>query len=221
MENGRASSGMAGSLESSVEYKLLTAFAQKRGVQNALNPAPGRKERRRKRIKRLPKVLRMCVGGRRKKRAETVNVSDVADRLSSIVDTVDLTPGDIEADGPDDITQRIVELLRESGDQLDKKLKQDKVLAQQFSSRLTYAWFEKIATCFLQEVAPPDAQCSEQARIALACEVTRKLTAVDCHPMNMVMGFGAKYLREHYSIWVQQHGGWEKALADKAEDEIE
>ena len=38
--------------------------------------------------------------------------------------------------------------------------------------------------------------------------VIAKLTTIDNHPMNRVLGFGTKYLKENFSPWIQQHGGW-------------
>ncbi|XP_064174697.1 apoptosis facilitator Bcl-2-like protein 14 [Anguilla rostrata] len=235
MENGDVSRGMAGSGESSVEFRLLMAYAQRRRPRSAQQPQPQpggepprSPNRKRKRSSKLRKLLLMCVGpqGDREEepKGETVDVTSLADRLSSIVDSVDMNVDDIEADGQDDVIQQIVDLLRESGDQFTEKIKEDKVLARHFGGGdFTYAAFARIASRFLQEVAPSSSSSPSGAvsRIALACEVTRKLTAVDGHPMNMVMGFGAKYLRENFSTWVQQHGGWENAFADVEEDEVE
>ncbi|KAJ8374029.1 hypothetical protein SKAU_G00046090 [Synaphobranchus kaupii] len=230
---------MAGSGESSVEFRLLMAYAQRRRPPNTQSQpggnappqSPRARDRRKKKktSKKLRKMLLMCVHPQREKdeqpMGEIVDVTSVADRLSSIVDSVDIRLEDIETDSPNDVAQQIVELLRESGDQLDRKIKEDRVLAQHFRSGFTYALFERIATMFLQEVAPsdtiPDTQSPHQARIALTCEVTRKLDAVDRHPMNMVMGFGAKYLQENFSLWVLQRGGWENAFEDKEDNEVE
>lgn len=45
-------------------------------------------------------------------------------------------------------------------------------------------------------------------KVAYTMEVATRLTAVDNHPMNLVLGFGAKYLREHFRPWIQDQGGW-------------
>lgn len=48
----------------------------------------------------------------------------------------------------------------------------------------------------------------QYTKVAFTLEVATRLTAVDNHPMNLVLGFGSKYLKEHFSPWIQNHGGW-------------
>ncbi|XP_035283573.1 apoptosis facilitator Bcl-2-like protein 14 isoform X1 [Anguilla anguilla] len=148
----------------------------------------------------------------------------VTEKLTRIVDSVPLEFEDIETDGPDDVVQTIVELLRESGDRLNEEMKTNKSLAELFRKGFTYSLFERVTGLFLQKVDPSHSVPSsvpEQAQVALAFEVTSRLTAVDCHPMNVVMGFGAKYLQENYSSWVKQHGGWENAFDAEDDEEVQ
>ncbi|KAG9339085.1 hypothetical protein JZ751_024114 [Albula glossodonta] len=147
-------------------------------------------------------------------------LDNVADKLTNLADSVKLESGDIEPDGPDDVIQRVVELLRESGDRLNEEMKKDETLAKTLRSCFTYSMFESVTSLFLDRVDPssiPSTKTAEQAKIALTFEVTNRLTAVDCHPMNMLMGFGAKYLQDNFSTWVKQRGGWDKAFEDDEE----
>lgn len=82
-----------------------------------------------------------------------------------------------------------------------------------FQDGLSYSLFKTITDQFLRGV---DTRGESEVRArgfkaALAIDVTAKLNAIDNHPMNKVLGFGAKYLRENFSPWVQQHGGWVSA----------
>lgn len=80
---------------------------------------------------------------------------------------------------------------------------------------LSFAFFTKVAQTFLQRLSPEELSAvekREQAEIALICELTSRLNAIDCHPMNRVLGFGAKYLQDYFSPWVVQHGGYVSAL---------
>ncbi|KAK1785320.1 hypothetical protein P4O66_018243 [Electrophorus voltai] len=52
---------------------------------------------------------------------DTDHFEDVADKLTHIVDSVPVTPKEAVPD-TDDLTQRLVELLKESGDQLNQKV---------------------------------------------------------------------------------------------------
>uniref|UniRef100_W5NKE7 Apoptosis facilitator Bcl-2-like protein 14 n=1 Tax=Lepisosteus oculatus TaxID=7918 RepID=W5NKE7_LEPOC len=114
--------------------------------------------------------------------------------------------------------QRVVELLRESGDQLDEEIKKDKVLSKAFQNLFSYAFFASVADLFLMRTGAAADADQQRAKIALTAEMTSKLTAVDNHPMNRVLGFGAKYLQEHFTPWVQSQGGWERAF-DGTEDD--
>ncbi|NWQ93809.1 B2L14 protein, partial [Burhinus bistriatus] len=123
------------------------------------------------------------------------------------------------------IIQTIVSLLRQSGDQLEVKIKKDRVFCQHFKDMLSYNFFKRITDLFLEDVSAVSTsepggqvQCT---KVAFTMEVATRLTAVDNHPMNLVLGFGLKYLREHFKPWIQDQGGWEKALTSLDEEEVE
>ncbi|NXH12556.1 B2L14 protein, partial [Bucco capensis] len=127
--------------------------------------------------------------------------------------------------GKEKIIQTIVSLLRQSGDELEEKIKKDRVFYQHFKDMLSYNFFEMITDLFLEDVSadstsePGDqVQCM---KVALTMDVVTRLTAVDNHPMNLVLGFGLKYLREHFKPWIQHQGGWEKALTSLDQEEVE
>nr|XP_012289711.1 apoptosis facilitator Bcl-2-like protein 14 isoform X5 [Aotus nancymaae] len=108
------------------------------------------------------------------------------------------------------IIAKIVELLKYSGDELEIKLKKDKVLMGHFQDGLSYSVFKTITDRVLMGV---DTRGESEVKAhgfkaALAIDVMAKLTAIDNHPMNRVLGFGTKYLKENFSPWIQQHGGW-------------
>lgn len=82
-----------------------------------------------------------------------------------------------------------------------------------FQDGLSYSVFKTITDQFLRGI-DTRGESEVKARgfkAALAIDVAAKLNAIDNHPMNKVLGFGAKYLRENFSPWVQQHGGWVSA----------
>uniref|UniRef100_G1L595 BCL2 like 14 n=3 Tax=Ailuropoda melanoleuca TaxID=9646 RepID=G1L595_AILME len=123
-------------------------------------------------------------------------------------------------DGEDQIIARIVELLKYSGDQLERELKKDRALKNSLQDQLSYPVFKTITDHFLRGV---DTRGESEVRArgfkaALAIDVTAKLTAIDNHPMNRVLGFGTKYLKDNFSPWVQQQGGWEKVLGISHEE---
>ncbi|KAM9203260.1 apoptosis facilitator Bcl-2-like protein 14 [Mergus octosetaceus] len=132
-----------------------------------------------------------------------------------------------ESEGNDEekTIQEIVALLRKSGDQLEEKFKKDRTFYQQFRDMLSYTFFERVTDTFLEDVSADSTNETESqlqcAKVAFTLEIATRLTAVDNHPMNLVMGFGSKYLREHFSLWIRDRGGWEKAVTSLDQEEVE
>ncbi|KFQ31967.1 Apoptosis facilitator Bcl-2-like 14 [Mesitornis unicolor] len=123
------------------------------------------------------------------------------------------------------IIQTIVSLLRQAGDQLEEKIKKDRIFYQYFQNMLSYNSFKRITDLFLEDVSGDSTseprgqvQCM---KVAFTMEVATRLNTVDNHPMNLVLGFGSKYLREHFKPWIQDQGGWEKALTSLDQEEVE
>ncbi|KAL6459964.1 hypothetical protein MHYP_G00317230 [Metynnis hypsauchen] len=219
--------------EDSIEYKLLQGYTQKK---NPKTPVPSDKQKK-KRFK-FQKFLR-CIqpakeddgpiieNNGRRAASDTSGpeqeVDDIVNRLTEIADSVHLLDSEIETDSNDNI-ERIVEILREQGDKLNEEIEKNHVLMKMLQSMLTYKYFEKITRTYLRRLSPeelPPKRQPEKARIALVCEVTCRLKIMDCHPMNRVLGFGAKYLQKYYSQWVNAQGGYGKVFSADDNDEEE
>ncbi|KAI7802345.1 apoptosis facilitator Bcl-2-like protein 14 [Triplophysa rosa] len=149
---------------------------------------------------------------------------DVADKLSQLVESGSIVADGLEHDGQsdsEDVVDRLVELLKKSGDELNEKIKRNHVLLRYLQDSFTYSMFEKLTTTFIKSVVPEHQQIvRNREQIAWTFEVTSRLKALDLHPMNRVMGFGAKYIKDHFTPWVQGHGGWEKAFDDDDDEEV-
>ncbi|KAL8194460.1 UNVERIFIED_CONTAM: hypothetical protein K2H54_020193 [Gekko kuhli] len=133
--------------------------------------------------------------------------------------------GDDRKDNEEKIIDTIVALLRKSGDDLQEKMQKDNRFCLSFRDLMSYSFFSRIADQVLEEV-PVDPTGDSEARVqstkvAYVMEVTTRLTAVDNHPMNLVLGFGTKYLKENFRPWVCSQGGWEKALGLLDQEEVE
>ncbi|XP_050991477.1 apoptosis facilitator Bcl-2-like protein 14 isoform X2 [Labeo rohita] len=160
--------------------------------------------------------------------------SDVAEKLTQIVDNglLDeelLQPVDrrlnadegIEADSDKDVDQdvieKLVDLLKKSGDNLNEKILSNHELKGYLQRTFSYDVFKKLTKTFITSVVQGG---SKREEIALAFEVTSRLKALDLQPMNRAMGYGAQYLQEYFAPWVKQHGGWEKAFEDDDDEEV-
>ncbi|XP_009814351.2 apoptosis facilitator Bcl-2-like protein 14 [Gavia stellata] len=189
-------------------------------------------------------------GNSQQQTSETADVNHIADKLAKLVTSKSQeSPSDgsfkimhhaprqeqhdsyptVGSEGKEQdeekIIQTIVSLLRQSGDQLEEKIKKDRVFYQHFKDMLSYTFFKRITDLFLEDISADSksepggqVQCT---KVAFTMEVATRLTAVDNHPMNLVLGFGLKYLREHFKPWIQDQGGWEKALTSLDQEEVE
>uniref|UniRef100_A0A4W5NMR9 Apoptosis facilitator Bcl-2-like protein 14 n=1 Tax=Hucho hucho TaxID=62062 RepID=A0A4W5NMR9_9TELE len=150
-------------------------------------------------------------------------LEEVADRLTQIADGVSFSSGDLETDGEEDAIERLVGLLlRGAGDKINEEVLKDASLS---SELFGYSLYERTISTFLSRLgltSDPSTQGSPKAQIALTCEVTSRLSAVDSLPMSRVLGFGAKYLQDHFSSWAIQQGGYEEAFVnDDDEEEVD
>ncbi|XP_028813926.1 apoptosis facilitator Bcl-2-like protein 14 [Denticeps clupeoides] len=211
---------METSAEATVEFLLLEKYCMRRraaspppeiAVFQGLFPAP-----RGRRLALQSRTSEAAVQGKRPRDV----LEDVAEKITGIADSISISPkiasdGDDDSnDGDEDVIPRLVELLRQSGDQLDKEIKKNPDLARFLTNSFSYNLFATITNSFLQRVAPSRAPITQQAQIAMTFEVTRRLSALDLQPMNRVMGFGAQYLQQNFSSWVHQRGGWERAFQE-------
>ncbi|XP_041728246.1 uncharacterized protein LOC121559017 isoform X2 [Coregonus clupeaformis] len=230
----------------SEEYRLLMAYCGKRKRQRS-GPMPQRHGVIQKQgpggVKRKLKTVVVKKGATKTGDVSTPSIytvtalaggaggedntlNGVADRLTQIADSVQITTDDIEADGTEDqndVIRRLVELLKASGDKLNEEINRNPILQRHLQTSFTYSLFEKVTSTLLQMVtgvggddpvarvgypAPEKEERVQREQIALACEVTSRLSALDLHPMSRAMGFGTRYIQEHHTAWVKRHGGW-------------
>ncbi|KAK2894638.1 hypothetical protein Q8A67_011867 [Cirrhinus molitorella] len=154
---------------------------------------------------------------------------EVAEKLTQIVDNglLDKRRVDegIESDGDKDVDQdvieKLVDLLKKSGDDLNERILSNHELLGYLQRTFSYNFFKRLTDAFITSVVPEYLQSRrKREQIAMTFEVTSRLNALDLHPMNRSMGYGAQYLQEYFALWVNQHGGWEKAFDDHDDEEV-
>ncbi|XP_075715897.1 apoptosis facilitator Bcl-2-like protein 14 [Rhinoderma darwinii] len=120
-----------------------------------------------------------------------------------------------DGDVDDDLIEDIVQFLRTIGDEENKKcIQKQQTLLQRLQACWSYDFFQRLTDNYVSDLVPvsePE-DVQQSSRIALCVHATTKLTALDHHPMNRMCGFGARYLKENYSQWIKDHGGWEKVM---------
>ncbi|KAM7415220.1 hypothetical protein PAMA_019845 [Pampus argenteus] len=136
----------------------------------------------------------------------------VAVRLEQIAESAPILEANVG--DQDEIIQKLVDLVKTAGDDINKKIQQNVLLQQQLSA-LTYDMFERV-TSKVQRMVGPEAsdRRTQKQRIAWAFEVTSRLSAMDFVPRRRVLSFGDRYIQQHHDAWLQQHGGWEEVFDD-------
>lgn len=97
---------------------------------------------------------------------------------------------------------------------LSSQIQCNRELLGYLQQTFSYDLFKALTKAFITSSVPEFLQSRKKCeQIALAFEVTSRLKALDLHPMNRVMGYGAQYLQENFAPWVKQHGGWVRVYA--------
>lgn len=263
------------SMENTVEYRLLMAYAKRRRTTEE-SPTPDtpalvnggtdanessspqtpdktekgetKKDRKRKRFKRLRRIF-SCIPSRTSDEepyqmnlkpnddvrdlvlrgvTEEDELKEAASRLAKLADEIQFLPPEIETDSPEDdnVERMIGLLLRESGDRLNEKELKDAAFAKDLF--LNYSFFKLLITTLLERMGlkspnpdSPGPKAATETQIAVTCEVTTRLSAVDTLPRNRLLNHGARYLQHYYSPWAQQQGGYEGAFYSEDEDDSE
>lgn len=155
---------------------------------------------------------------------EDDELEDAASQLAQIADEIPFIPPELETDSADDDVERMIGLLlRESGDRLNERELRDVSLAKELF--WNYGFFKRIVSTLLSRMGlttsdpgSPGPHASPKAQIAVACEATSRLSAMDTLPTSRLLGYGARYLREYYSSWAQEQGGYEAAFESDDDD---
>ncbi|XP_022604701.1 uncharacterized protein LOC111224480 [Seriola dumerili] len=156
---------------------------------------------------------------------EEDKLEDVACQLMKLAREIPFTPPDLETDAPDDNVEKLIGLLlRESGDRLNEKELKNMAMATELF--WNYSFFRTLMSALLTRMGlrspnpdSPGPHASPKTQIAVTCEATSRLSAMDTLPANRLLGYGAKYVNEYYSSWVQEQGGYDAAFESDDDDD--
>ncbi|CAI9594795.1 unnamed protein product [Staurois parvus] len=126
-----------------------------------------------------------------------------------------------DGDDEDELIANIVQILRATGDRMNDQIKEERTLMERIRGLWSYNFYKKVTDCFLLEIVPTyDAEEEQQtSKIAMCLHATTALTTLENQPMNKILGFGTRYLKENYSPWIQSRGGWENVMGIQTEEE--
>lgn len=153
---------------------------------------------------------------------EDEKAREVASRLMELADEIQLIPPEIETDCGNEVEKIIGLLLRETGDKYDGKVLKDANIAAELF--WNYDFFSELINTFLIRVGlrspspnSPGPQASQKTQMAVMCEVTTRLSAVETLPTNRLLNHGARYMQDNFSSWVQDQGGYDAAFDETEE----
>ncbi|XP_077123279.1 apoptosis facilitator Bcl-2-like protein 14 [Ranitomeya variabilis] len=129
-----------------------------------------------------------------------------------------------DGDGEENLIEDIVAFLRAEGDKINAEIIQEQNLLQRLRNFWSYDFFQRLTETYVGQMVPASEaeDVPQSSKIALCVHATTKITAIGSHPMNKMFGFGARYLKENYSQWIKDHGGWERAMeTPEAQEEEE
>uniref|UniRef100_UPI00398F012D uncharacterized protein bcl2l12 n=1 Tax=Pristiophorus japonicus TaxID=55135 RepID=UPI00398F012D len=120
--------------------------------------------------------------------------------------------------------EKIVLMLQEQGDGINKKIKEDPLL-QRTMKRMSYRSFTKLVEVFtanVEEQHEGPTTSPELTKIALTMELTRRVAGISSHPVQQLMGYSMQYM-DMFVPWLQENGGWMMVLPldDVSEHQID
>ncbi|XP_048404280.1 apoptosis facilitator Bcl-2-like protein 14 [Stegostoma tigrinum] len=134
----------------------------------------------------------------------------------------------LEVDGAEDhqkAIDQIIALLTTEGDHINEEIKKDPQFSKLFGEKSSFSIFKTIMDSVLEATVPAETNSEMDSqtegnlkKIAFVVHATTRFAAAGHHPVARIMGFGAKYLQEHYTTWVMQKGGWEEIIKEKKTD---
>ncbi|CAL8328263.1 unnamed protein product [Boreogadus saida] len=137
---------------------------------------------------------------------ESKSVDELTTKLIEIAN-ISFIPPEIESDAEEGEIEKLAGLLlRQCGDTVEQDYDCAKMFTEMLSS---YSMFGHLMSTIFHKIGLPTNDPGDrgpkgsdeiQTNIAVTCEVATRLSAMDTHPMNRALGFGARYLKEHYPL---------------------
>ncbi|XP_076214428.1 protein BNIP5 [Aptenodytes patagonicus] len=109
-------------------------------------------------------------------------------------------PWPASADGVDEAIRRIVALLQNAGDELDRQVKEDARLWMFFRD-MSYSSFKNLADAYVHKemtASRPDVN-PQEIQFAFAVHLTAKVAGICNQAVNRIMGFGTRYLEDSFA----------------------
>ncbi|XP_052414119.1 uncharacterized protein LOC127959154 isoform X1 [Carassius gibelio] len=154
----------------------------------------------------------------------------MSEELEKIVHEVKDSPADDNANqitdqnggnvSQEEVTRKIIELIKQQGDIIDIKLKENSTVTT-YLNGITYRSFRQMADQYVQSEVPnkktqPPVVAPELVKFAFTLDFTARVANLHRQSTGQIMGFGNQYLQDHFTHMSESH----PHLSDiKAEDQ--
>ncbi|XP_064161163.1 uncharacterized protein LOC135237719 [Anguilla rostrata] len=110
-----------------------------------------------------------------------------------------------------EVIERIINLIKQQGDAIDKELKLNDGGVGSFFHTLSYGSFQQLADLYVESGAPalpPEgaATAPELVKFAFTLDFTAKVAGLSSQTLGRIMGFGNQYLQDRFTQMSVAHG---------------
>ncbi|XP_062397544.1 uncharacterized protein LOC134087804 [Sardina pilchardus] len=114
----------------------------------------------------------------------------------------DPRPAEEALDSTEDIIERMVNLLKEHGDEINEKIKRSSSVST-FFQKLNYNNFQQLADRYVAAIPDPLPQTTEAppqlVKLAFTLDFTAKVAGLSSQAIGRVMGFGNQYIQDRFT----------------------
>ncbi|MCJ8729474.1 hypothetical protein PDJAM_G00106880 [Pangasius djambal] len=124
-------------------------------------------------------------------------------------DSVQPTDTDALYMSQEEITKRIIELIKQEGDVINDKLKENTTIISYFNT-ITYGSFQQLADQYVNSEVPqqktqPSVVAPELVKFAFTLDFTARVASLSRHAPGHILGFGNQYLKERFTYMCESN----------------
>ncbi|XP_048098318.1 uncharacterized protein LOC125294032 [Alosa alosa] len=114
----------------------------------------------------------------------------------------DPRPAEAASDSIDDIIERMVDLLKEHGDEINEKIRRNSSVSS-FFQKLNYNNFQQLADRYVAAIPDPLPQSTtappQLVKLAFTLDFTAKVAGLSSQAIGRIMGFGNQYIQDRFT----------------------
>ncbi|XP_026795062.2 uncharacterized protein LOC113541997 [Pangasianodon hypophthalmus] len=109
----------------------------------------------------------------------------------------------------EEIIKRIIELIKQEGDVINDKLKENTTISSYFNT-ITYGSFQQLADQYVNSEVPlqktqPSVVAPELVKFAFTLDFTARVASLSRHAPGHILGFGNQYLKDRFTYMYESN----------------